>query len=245
MVQCTNSLLASMGPEVGRIGPHLRQVFIRPGQTLCEPGQKISHVYFLHSGLVSKMAVFEDGTEIECAMVGSDGGVGIMSALGLTTAVTRDVCHVGGQAACIEVEKLQAAARASPVIDEALNRYCVWKMNTVIRNGACNARHSVEQRLSRWLLTSSDILGDDEIPLSQEVFASMLGVQRSSINPSLKHLRDRGLIATKRACVRLLDRTGLRRKTCECYEAIGHASREVYLEPAPAGRRFGLGAVSG
>jgi len=245
MVQRTNSLLAAMGPEVGRIGPHLRQVFIRPGQTLCEPGQKVSHVYFLHSGLVSKMAVFEDGTEIECAMVGSDGGVGIMSALGLSTAVTRDVCHVGGQAACIEAEKLQAAARSCPPIGEALNRYCVWKMNTVIRNGACNARHSVEQRLARWLLTSSDILGDDEIPLAQEVFASMLGVQRSSINPTLKHLRSRGLILTKRACVRLIDRAGLRLKTCECYEAVDQEGRGFSFQAAPVAQRFPLGFASG
>src|ERR1700747_2540562 len=94
VVRRTNRFLASFGRDVELIRPHLREVTLAAGQVLCEPGDRIRKVYFLHSGVVSKLTVFEDGTEIECALVGREGAVGAMSALGLRTSVTRDICHL-------------------------------------------------------------------------------------------------------------------------------------------------------
>jgi CRP-like cAMP-binding protein len=222
-----------LGDQIDLIRPHLREVLLRPGQVLYEPGDAVSKVYFLHQGLVSQLAVFEDGTEIECALVGRDGAIGATAAIGLKTSVTRDVCHVGAAASVLDVAALERAAARSEGVHGAVDRYCAWKIATVIRNGACNARHSVEQRLCRWLLSCSDVLEQRQIDLRQEVFAKMLGAQRTTINPILQRFRAEGLIALGRGRVTLLDRAMIRERTCECYEAMRADAGEG---PAPAGR---------
>jgi CRP-like cAMP-binding protein len=220
IVRRTNGFLASFGPDVELIRPHLREVTLAAGQILCEPGDRIRKIYFLHSGIVSKLTVFEDGTEIECAVVGREGAVGALSALGLETAITRDICHLRVGAHVCDAARLYDAAQASKTIHDALDRYCAWKMSYAIRNGACNARHAVEQRLCRWLLTCSDVLEEPEIRLPQDVFAKMLGVQRTSVNPILQRLRADGLIELSRSRLTLKDRSGLIGRACECYEAM-------------------------
>jgi CRP-like cAMP-binding protein len=221
--------LASFGRDIELIRPHLREVSLRAGQVLCEPGDLIRNVYFLHEGIVSKLTVFEDGTEIECALVGREGAVGALSALGLNRAVTRDVCHMPVRALTIDANRLFEAARVSGLIHDSLDRYCAWKMSYAIRNGACNARHPVEQRLCRWLLNCSDVLEEPQIRLSQDIFAKMLGVQRTSVNPILQRLRAEGLIELGRARVTLTDRNGLRERTCECYAAMRWAEKDMLV----------------
>jgi len=233
-VRRTNRFLASFGPDVALIRPHLREVHLRAGQVLCEPGDRIRKVYFLHEGVVSKMMVFEDGAEIECALVGREGAVGAMSALGLRISVTRDICHMPVSALVIDVAQLSEAARVSEPIHAALDRYCAWKMSYAIRNGACNARHAVEQRLCRWLLTCSDVLEEPEIRLPQDVFAKMLGVQRTSINPILQRLRADRLIDLGRSRLLLTDRAGLMTRACECYEAMSFTEAEMLQQPGHA-----------
>ncbi len=236
----TNRFLASFGSDIALIRPHLREVSLAAGQVLCEPGERVRFVYFLHEGAVSKLTVFEDGSEIECALVGREGAVGAMSALGLRTAVTRDICHLPVRALTVDAGRLFEAARVSEPIHEALDRYCAWKMSYAIRNGACNARHPVEPRLCRWLLTCSDVLEEREIPLPQDVFAKMLGVQRTSVNPILQRLRAEGLIALGRSRLRLVDRPGLMSRTCECYEAMRWVEAEVLTRAGEAVRRPAL-----
>jgi CRP-like cAMP-binding protein len=231
-VRRTNGFLASFGPDVALIRPHLRQVTLRAGQVLSEPGDRIRKVYFLHEGVVSKMMVFEDGAEIECALVGREGAVGAMSALGMRTAVTRDICHMSVSALVIDAVQLSEAARLSDTIHSALDRYCAWKMTYAIRNGACNARHPVEQRLCRWLLTCSDVLEEPEIRLPQDVFAKMLGVQRTSVNPILQRLRGERLIDLGRSRLTLTDRAGLMARACECYEAMTITEAEMLASPS-------------
>jgi CRP-like cAMP-binding protein len=216
----TNRFLASLGDEVELIRPHLRESILRPGQVLCEPGDTISQVYFLHEGLVSKLAVFEDGTEIECALIGRDGAIGATSAIGMRTAITRDVCHLKAHTTCIEAVALERAAQRSERIHQAIDDYCAWKMSYIIRNGACNARHSVEQRLCRWLLTCSDVLERRQIDLRQDIFAKMLGVQRSSVNPILQRLQADGLIEIGRGRLIIAQRPALIGRACECYPTM-------------------------
>ncbi|MDB5460433.1 MAG: hypothetical protein JWO72_2174 [Caulobacteraceae bacterium] len=227
MLTRTNRFLAALGGDVELIRPHLREVALRAGQVLAEPGDPVRFVYFLHEGLVSKLVVFEDGTEIECALVGREGAVGATCAIGLSIAVTRDVCHLNARAAIIDATAFQMAARKSERIHQAIDSYSAWKMSYVIRSGACNARHSVEQRLCRWLLTCSDVLEQSEINLSQDVFAKMLGVQRTTVNPSLQRLREEGLIAIGRGRVVLQDRRGLKQRACECYAALRAAEEDM------------------
>jgi CRP-like cAMP-binding protein len=215
-----NGVLAAIGEDYDLVSPHLREATLKAGQVLCEPGDPIRHVWFLHSGAVSKLMTFEDGSEIECALIGREGAVGAASVLGLRRAVTRDVCHVAARASRLEARRLIEACGASPHIQEVIAQYMARKLSAAIRNGACNACHSVEQRLSRWLLTCSDVLESDEIALPQEVFAKMLGVQRTSVNPTLRALQTAGAVALARSRVVIRDRGVLNRRACECYQAM-------------------------
>ena len=220
MLLRNNGVLAAIGEDCDLVRPYLREVTLKAGQVLCEPGDPIRYVWFLHSGAISKLMIFEDGSEIECALIGREGAVGAASVLGLRRAVTRDVCHVGTRAWRIEAARLLDACSASLRMKEIIEQYMVRKLSTAVRNGACNACHSVEQRLSRWLLTCSDVLESDEIALPQEVFAKMLGVQRTSVNPTLRALQAAGGVALSRSRVVILDRAVLSRHACECYEAM-------------------------
>jgi CRP-like cAMP-binding protein len=238
-VRRTNRFLASFGADLAIIRPHLREVLLDAGQVLAEPGEPVRKVYFLHEGAVSKLTVFHDGAEIECALVGREGAVGATAALGLRNSVTRDVCHLKAAALSIDTVRLAEAAHVSETIRRGLERYCAWKMSYAIRNGACNARHAVEQRLCRWLLTCSDVLEEPQIRLPQEVFAKMLGVQRTSVNPILQRLRAEGLIELGRARLTVLDRDGLGDRACECYAAMREVESTILApdaEPAPQRR---------
>ena len=231
MLPRTNRFLAALGDEIELIRPSLCELTLAAGQVLCEPGDHVSKIYFLHEGLVSKLCVFEDGTEIEAALVGREGAVGVTAAIGQDVAVTRDVCHLKARAACIEACALRHAAHRSDRIHHAIDRYTAWKMSYVIRNGACNAQHSVEQRLCRWLLTCADVLERRQIDLRQEVFAKMLGVQRSSVNPILQRLQAEGLVEIGRGRVTLTDRTRLKDRTCECYFSMRTQQEDLLLRP--------------
>jgi CRP-like cAMP-binding protein len=214
-----NLMLAAFGRDIELIRPHLRSVELKAGRVLSEPGERISHVYFLASGIASKLAVFEDGGEIECALVGRQGAVGALAVMGLRRALTRDV---------IEVGQLAAAARLSPLFARTLEHYCAWKTSCAVRNGACNARHPVEPRLCRWLLTCCDVLEAREIRLPQDIFAKMLGVQRTSVNPILQRLRADGLIDLGRSRLTVLDSRRLAARACECYAAMCALEQEIW-----------------
>jgi CRP-like cAMP-binding protein len=236
VLQKANRFLEAFGDDIELVRPHLREVDLCAGQVLAEPGEAVRRIYFLHGGVVSKLTVFEDGTEIECAIVGREGAVGAMAAIGLQASVTRDVCHLPVRALTLEPAILIDAMRRSERIHTAIDRYCALKISYAIRNGACNARHTVEHRLCRWLLTCSDVLEESAIHLPQEIFAKMLGVQRTSVNPILQRLRAEGLIGLSRSRLTLLDRPRLSQRACECYRAMRRTEAEVLapLLPAPA-----------
>lgn len=226
-----NRFLDALGEDLDIIRPHLRDVRLPAGHIICEPGDHILNVYFPLDGMVSKLAVFRDGTEIECALIGRDGAVGATAAIGMATSVTRDVCHVSTWAVHVELAVLKRAASHSPHIRTAIEQYCAWKMGYVMRNGACNARHSVDQRLCRWLLTSSDVLQSTQINMHQDLFARMLGVQRTTINPILQRFRAEGILETGRGRVAISDRGRLKDRACECYSVM---KGEKDFAPQPA-----------
>jgi CRP-like cAMP-binding protein len=225
--QGQNRILRAMGGEVERLRPHFSELTLHAGQVLCDPGEEVRFVYFLHDGVVSKLTAFADGQEIESTLVGREGAVGVAAALGLTYSVTRDVCHLKAHATRIPVERVREACRASPHIGDVVVRYALWKLSSAIRAGACNASHTVQQRLCRWMLSCCDVLETCEIGLSQEVFAKMLGVQRSSINPILQELKADGALAIGRSRISVLDMGLLMDRSCECYAAIKQDQRDL------------------
>jgi CRP-like cAMP-binding protein len=239
----TNSLLLGFGGDCDLLRPRLRPVRLQAGQILSEPGDDLRTVYFLQSGLVSKVALFDDGTEIECVVVGKEGAVGAMAALGLHVALTRDVCHWDAKALAVDVSDLRQAVSQSSRIAAVMNQYCVWKMTCAIRNGACNAVHNVERRLARWLLTCCDVLGHNEIHLSQDVLAKMLGASRTSVNPHLRNFRTHGLIYVKRHEIGVADRSGLLERACPCYADLAEIRRYVPImigDGSPPDRRVSI-----
>lgn len=234
MRQNKNRVLEAFGPDLELVRPYLAEVPLRAGQVLFEPGDDISFVYFLHHGAVSKLSAFSDGGEVECAIVGREGAVGATAAIGLTRSITRDICHVEARASRIPTERLAQACRSSARIHRAIDKYALWKLVTAMRSGACNARHSVGQRLCRWLLICSDVLESDRITLPQDVFAKMLGVQRTSINPILQELKAAGAITVARSCVVVADRQALIARSCECYAAMKQ-DQDLFSGPQLAG----------
>jgi CRP-like cAMP-binding protein len=227
MLPRRNRVLASFGADAALVLPHLRDVRLHAGQVLCDPGEPVRLVYLPHDGAVAKLAVFEDGSEIECALVGREGAIGISGAFGLPAAITRDVCLLEMRASAIPSEALNALRLRSRPIEDGLVRYATWKMSCAFLNGACNARHAVEQRLCRWLLMCSDVLERREIQLPQDVFAKMLGVQRTSVNPILQKLRGEGLISLGRARLIIEDRPALMASACECYGNMKRVERSL------------------
>jgi len=194
---------------------------------LYEAGDEVRFIYFLHDGVVSKLATFADGQEIESALVGREGAVGVSAALGQAYSVTRDVCHLRAHATRVPAARLAEVCRASPHVQDVVVRYALWKLTAAIRSGACNASHSVQQRLCRWLLGCCDVLETCDIALSQEVFAKMLGVQRSSISPILQDLKAAGALTIGRSRITVVDMTALQDRACECYAALKHDQQDL------------------
>lgn len=219
-----NLLLSALGSDLP--GSWVREVRLRARQVLCEQGEPLDTVYFLHGGVVSKLAIFQDGTEIECVLVGREGAVGAIAALGLRSGMTRDVCHMEVAASAVDADQFRWAVQNSSHMSELIHGYCAWKMSCAIRNGACNALHPIEQRLAKWILTCCDVLDQSEISLSQEVFAKMLGAQRSSVNIILQRFRSEGLIKLGRSRLMLVDRQRLIRRSCECYADLKAMEQE-------------------
>lgn len=233
-----NIFLSHFGQDLDLIAPRLRRVTLGAGQVLNEPGEPIRRVYFLEGGVASKLTVFQDGTEIESALIGRKGAVGAMAALGLRTAATRDICHMRVSALALDVAELAELVRRSEEIHGVLDRYCTLKTSHAIRSGACNACHPIGQRLCRWLLTCSDVLESRDIRLPQDLFAKMLGVQRTSVNPILRRLSAQGLIELGRARVTLLSRGGLEAQACECYHHIRELENGMWSGHSPGADRI-------
>jgi CRP-like cAMP-binding protein len=222
---------------LGLIEADLVRTTLRAGQVLNEPGDEIRSIYFLAEGVVSKFAVFGNGHEVECVLVGPNSAIGALAAVGFRTALTRDVSIFDAQAWSLPRTRLEWACKHSPRVARAVERSCQSQMRYAIQVGACNAVHGVEQRLSRWLLSCSTLLQQPEIGLGQEVIAKILGVQRSSINPMLQRFQSDGLIALRRSRVTVVDPEGLERRACECYATLdlsqgGHGGRDACGSPS-------------
>jgi hypothetical protein len=196
---------------------------LRAGQDLIEPAQDVDTVIFPTSGLVSTRVIFETGHQVECVLGGRNSAIHAFAARGFASSLAREVCLVGGHGWSMPIADLQAAVQRWPEVRAAVTRCCEEKMAYAIRIGACNSLHVAEQRLARWLLTAVDLLEQDELSLSQEEVANVLGLQRTAINPLLQRFQSGGLVALGRGKLTVVDPEGIRRKSCECHDTIQRA----------------------
>jgi CRP-like cAMP-binding protein len=200
--------------------PHLRDIVLEQGAVLEEQGERIEHVYFPHSGVVSLLAVMRQGDAIEIATIGREGAVGSLAGLGPRRAHTRAVVQVAGTASRISASRFRKAAERSQAIRDLIVRYGEMLLIQVQQTAACNALHDVEERLSRWLLQVRDRVNDNSIRLTHEFLSQMLGVRRPTVTVVAHMLQKAGLIRYHRGHIEILDRPGLEARACECYSAI-------------------------
>lgn len=216
-----NGLLSTFSREArALIEPFGTMVELDPGEQVLERGEQVSSSLFLIGQTMVTMVVALGGNRsVEVASIGQEGAVGGIVSCGHAPAFSRAEVLIGGPAYRVPMEALEDAKGRSPFISNLFCRYSDYLLSTVMQSVACNAFHSIAERAARWLLHVQDRAGD-RIELTQEAFAGLLGVQRTTVNAVIKELSSEGLIATGRGTVRVTDRVGLKRRACECYQDL-------------------------
>ena len=216
-----NRLLAAIpDSEWTRWLPHLEPVTLPLGKVLYEPGARLSYVYFPTTAIVSLLYVMEDGASAEIAVVGHEGIVGISLFMGGDSTTNRAIVQSAGKGFRLKANlMLQEFNRAGPVL-HLLLRYTQALITQMAQTAVCNRHHSLDQQLCRWLLLSLDRLETNELVMTQELIANMLGVRREGVTEAAGQLQKAGLIQYQRGHITVLDRDGLEARTCECYAVV-------------------------
>ncbi len=216
-----NLLLAAL-PEViwSRLEPYVELTEMPLGQVLCESGSKMNYVYFPTNSIVSLLYVMEDGHSAEIGIVGNEGVIGIALFMGGETTPSRAVVQSGGTAYRLPGRFLKKEFSEAGPLQRLLLRYTQALITQMSQTAVCNRHHSIDQQLSRWLLMSMDRLSSNELVMTQELIANMLGVRREGVTESAGRLQKLGLITYKRGRITIVDRPSLEKYTCECYEVV-------------------------
>jgi len=216
-----NHLLAALPAEdCARLLPHLELVQMPLGDALYESGMQMRHVYFPTTSIVSLLYVMEDGASAEIAVVGNEGIVGISLFMGGESTPSRAVVQSAGHAFRLRGQLVKDEFfRAGPT-QRLLLRYTHALLTQMAQTAVCNRHHSLDQQLCRWLLLSLDRLPANELVMTQELIANMLGVRREGVTEAAGNLQKTGLIEYNRGRITVLDRAGLEARACECYAVV-------------------------
>lgn len=216
-----NHLLAALPTaEFEPLAPHLELVQLHLGEMLYEPGSQLKCVYFPTTAIVSLHYVMESGASSESAGVGNEGVVGVSLFMGGETTSSSAVVQTAGYAYRLENRKLMQEFNRAGSFQHLLLRYTQALMTQMSQTAACNRHHAVEQQLCRWLLLTLDRLPSNELVMTQELIAHMLGVRREGITEAAGKLQHAGVISYRRGHISVLDRTGLEARVCECYAVV-------------------------
>ena len=221
MSKSPNRLLASLPSDVySALTPHLKIVELKFGDVLAEAGSKIRQVYFPYAGVISLVVELKVGSMIETAMVGHDGVVNAAPALDGKVSLNKGIVQLSGSAGVMEVDRLRRLADEHKPFRSLLIRHEQVLFAQSQQSAACNASHTVEARMCRWLLHMRDFAGSDDLTLTQEFLAQMLGVTRPSVSIVASPLQQAGLIKYSRGRIQVLDVKGLKKEACECYDTV-------------------------
>jgi len=217
-----NHLLAALPAiEFERLSPHLQLVPMPLGEVLYDSGGLLQHVYFPTTSIVSLLYVFADGASAEIAVVGNDGILGISLFMGGETTPSQAVVQSAGYGYRLEAQLLkQEFHRPQAALHLLLLRYTEALITQMAQTVVCNRHHSVEQQLCRWLLLSLDRLSSNELTMTHELIANMLGVRREGVTEAAGNLQRAGLIRYARGHIEVLDRPRLEQAVCECYAVV-------------------------
>jgi CRP-like cAMP-binding protein len=216
-----NHLLAALpAAEWERLRPRMELRAMPLGHVLYEPGSAMRHVYFPTTSIVSLLYVMEDGSSAEIAIVGNEGIVGISLFMGGETTSSRAVVQSAGQAYRVPGTQLKDEFFRAGPFQRLLLRYTQALITQMGQTAVCNRHHSVDQQLCRWLLMSLDRLPSNELRMTQELIANMLGVRREGVTESAGKLQKLGLIQYNRGHIVVVDRPALEAHACECYAVV-------------------------
>ena len=200
--------------------PELEHIECQRAQVLMDADSSLDHVFFPDSGVVSVVAVYEDGNIIEMATIGREGCTGFQAVFGAKSSSVRLLVQIPGTAAKMPRATFMRAMKSVPSFRSLMYAYVHAFLEQVLVSVACNGAHSLNERLARWLLMMRDRCDDDAMPITQGLLAEMLGVHRPSITNAARELERAGLIARGRRQVTILDRKRLTRTSCECYQLV-------------------------
>ncbi|MGE0062026.1 MAG: Crp/Fnr family transcriptional regulator [Xanthobacteraceae bacterium] len=216
-----NRLLASFPADLLELARRdMRTVSLAQGRVLYEVGAPVDTIYFPQTGLISLLIVTEGGGMIEATTVGREGAVGLHAALGRRLSFTRVNVQIGGSFVAVPVSRFAQHVAGNKAAHDVIMRYTEVLWAESQQTSACNAAHDASSRLCRWLLQSADRVGSNDIPLTQEFLAQMLGVRRTTVTLLAQTMQDKGLISYSRGRITLLDRDEVEKCACECYGAM-------------------------
>jgi CRP-like cAMP-binding protein len=225
-----NWLLRALPTDVyARILENCETVPLPIKTVVINPDVPLDYAYFPLSGCLSMVSVMDDDTCVEVGTIGWEGMVGLSLIHGVTSVPQRCIVQVAGNMRRIPIELLAAELRDHDELYDILERYAEVWINQVSRAGSCNSVHSIEKRCARWLLLTHDRVETDELPLTQEFLAIMLGVRRASVTAAATSLQKQGLITYRHGKITIVDRAGLERASCDCYTVM----RTAYTKLLP------------
>jgi CRP-like cAMP-binding protein len=227
----SNRLLGALEtPSRRRIDPHLEPVKLELGVIVCEAGGLLKHAYFPQGAVLSLLTVLENGSAIETANIGREGGFGLFAAMYSRVSFNRCLVQLEGSIVRCPIELLQSEFKRSEHVRDLFVSYSETLLSQVQQTVACNAMHTTEQRICRWLLMMHDRAEGEALPYTHEFLSHMLGANRKSVTLAAQSLKTAGLISYYRGTIKVLDRPGLEKASCECY-GIVRERFDAFLTP--------------
>ena len=216
-----NQILAALPKsEYQIIAPHVKPVDLTSGEVISEPNQYITEIYFPQRAMISIVSIMMDGSTTEIGLIGNEGMVGLPAILGGNSTISCSIVQVSGTALQVSADIIQQQFLRGGKLQEILLLYIQASLTQVSQSAACNRQHKIEERLARWLLSVRDCVLQNELHLTQEFIANMLGTRRSGVTVAAGILQRAGIIRYSRGKITILDRQALEDTSCECYRTI-------------------------
>ena len=203
-----------------RIASHLKQVNLSSGEVHLEPGEEVREIYFPQTAMISLVSIMMDGSTTEIGLIGNEGMVGLPAILGGKSTTSRSIVQIAGVALKVPAEIILREFHRGEKLQQLVLLYTQALLTQVSQSAACNRQHKIEERLARWLLSVQDCVLQDELPLTQEFIANMLGTRRSGVTVAAGILQQAGIIRYSRGRITILNREDLEATSCECYRLV-------------------------
>jgi len=227
-VRIRNQILSLLpAKELGALLERCEMVTVESKEVIFRRNEEIRHIYFPEDCVISLITELEDGDSVEAMTIGADGFAGIAVFHRVSSSRLKAIGQITGEARRIGTDDFRRLVRDCENLDRLLHRYSQFVFETVSQSAACNTLHVIEQRCARWLLMSQDRVGRNQFDLTQEFLAAMLGVRRPGVTVAMGVLQKAGLITHGRGNITVIDRPGLERASCECYQTIRSRQAEL------------------